>query len=130
MKTAIRSLFVWLLLLALPLQGMAAARMLPCVGAVQAGAVPAMQAHAAPCARHAAAIPHAAGMADHGGTAAQHSHGGNGCGFCCIGVALAPALVLPLALAPPDFIAIPFRAGHVTSADPALPERPPRPLSA
>ena len=31
-----------------------------------------------------------------------------------------------LALARPDFIAIPFRAGHVPSVDPVVPERPPR----
>jgi hypothetical protein len=37
---------------------------------------------------------------------------------------------LPLALGPPDFIAIPFRAGHITSVDPVLPERPPRFVSA
>lgn len=117
MKTALRTLFVWLLLLALPFQGVAAARMLPAV----AGAGMSMSMHAGHAATKAADCPmHHATPADR-----HDGHHAGTCGCCCIGSAPAPALP-QLAAAPPDFIAIPFRAGHVTSADPALPDRPPR----
>lgn len=132
MKTALRSLLVWLLLLALPWQGVAAARMLPAVGATKDAPMAMARMHAAaPAMAHCAIHTKAAAMetAGHGGHA-QGTHGGSSCPSCCIAVALAPAPAVPPALAPPDFIAIPFRAGHVTSVDPVLPERPPRPLSA
>jgi hypothetical protein len=127
-KTALRSLFVWLLLLALPFQGIAAARMLACVERAAPAAATAMaHADAAPCPMHIAAADQHAG---HEGQPDHPGHGGTSCPACCIGVAPAPAPLLPLALAPPDFIAVPFAAGHVTSTDPSLPERPPRTLSA
>lgn len=121
MKFIHRSLLVWLLLLALPLQGFAAAGMLA-----------------------RAATPMAKGMEEHGGHCAGHAlqagqqhdappqqdghHGGKAgaCADCCAGAAMAPAVLPALVLAPPHFISIPFRAGHVPSVDPALPERPPR----
>lgn len=136
MKTALRSLFVWLLLLALPWQGVASARMLPAVGGMAHASTAMARLHdgapvPAHCALHMKQRMEAGAMekAGHGGHA-QGSHGGSSCPSCCIGVALAPAPAMPPALAPPDFIAVPFRAGHVTSVDPVLPERPPRPLSA
>ena len=116
MNTVLRSLFVWLLLLALPIQGMAAvARMLPHVAAT---------AHAAP------AVPHChdtASAADAGKAAGTHHPGKHHgvCADCCIAAAPVPAPFVPPACAPPS-VAIPFRAGHVPSVDPALPERPPR----
>ena len=133
MKTVLRSLFVWLLLLALPFQGVAAARMLPSVGAGNVMAA----VHAAP-AMHpchemglAAAVKHVA-PADAGiRTADKHTAGKHhgSCADCCIAVAPIPARIVPPAFAPPS-IAIPFDAGHVPSVDPALPERPPRFLAA
>lgn len=122
MNTVLRSLFVWLLLLALPIQGMAAvARMLPHVAATAT-------VHAAP------AVPHChdmASAADAGKTAGTHhpdKHHGV-CADCCIAAAPVPAPFVPPACAPPS-VAIPFRAGHVPSVDPALPDRPPRHLVA
>ena len=115
-----RALIVWLLLLALPFQGLAAARMLPSVSA------PAPQSvmHATPVAKscHEMSAPRADG-GDH-----QHKHR-SVCGDCCIVVALVPVPLVPPAFAPPS-IAIPFDAGHLASADPSLPERPPRHLVA
>lgn len=131
MKPALRTLFVWLLLLALPVQGMAAARMLPCVDGADAQ-VAAPHAHQHAHAHAHAAMLRAMGHADAASTSAcdhagkqARGHGG-ACAACCIGVAPAPTPHLALAFGPPDFIAIPFRAGHITSVDPALPERPPR----
>jgi hypothetical protein len=121
MKTVMRSLIVWLLLLALPFQGLAAARMLPSVSAPAALTV----THAAPMAKscHEMMSAPKADGGDH-----QHKHRGV-CADCCIVVALVPAPLVPPAFAPPS-IAIPFAAGHLASADPTLPERPPRHLLA
>ena len=125
MNTVLRLLFVWLLLLALPIQGVAAAaRMLPQVATPAATAA----AHAAPAVQH---CHDAAPAADAAKAADEHHpdkhHGA--CADCCIGAAPVPASFAPPACAPPS-VAIPFRAGHVPSVDPALPERPPRRLVA
>ena len=144
MNTVFRSFLVWLLLLALPFQGVASARMLPCAPtpAVQAAPAPMGMAghdHAAMLRAAASADIHCAGAATaqpgdcHDGHDSQDGagHGGKGsCASCCVGAAMAPALSLRLALARPDFIAIPFRAGHVPTVDPVLPERPPRTIAA
>jgi hypothetical protein len=120
MKTVMRALIVWLLLLALPFQGVAAARMLPSVSA------PAAQSalHTAPVVKHChdMSAPKATDS-DH-----QHKHR-SVCGDCCIVVALVPVPLVPPAFPPPSF-AIPFRAGHLASVDPPLLERPPRRLAA
>ncbi len=50
------------------------------------------------------------------------------CASCCVGAALASGLPAPLALAPPQFVSIPFRAGYLPSVDPVLPDRPPSTL--
>ena len=117
MKTVTRALIVWLLLLALPFQGLAAARMLPAVSA------PAVM-HAAPAVKscHEMSAPKA-NDGDH-----QNKHR-SVCGDCCIVVALVPVPLVPPAFAPPS-IAIPFHAAPLASVDPSLPERPPRRLVA
>lgn len=142
MKLIHRTLLVWLLLLALPFQGLAAAGMLPCApGMPQAASASASMtmdgghhdhaampkavasrtaASAQPDSGHCAPDPHAG---KHGG---QHSEKAGSCAACCIGAAMAPAVLPMLVLSPSHFISIPFRAGHVPSVDPALPERPPR----
>ena len=140
MNRIFRPLLVWLMLLALPFQGFAAAGMLACVPAPAAAASGghdhAAMLRALAAARHdghdQASMAHADRHRD-GGAVTQDEHGrhGNGsCASCCIGAAMAPAVQPRLALARPDFIAIPFRAGHVPSVDPVLPERPPRPTLA
>jgi hypothetical protein len=117
MKTVVRSLIVWLLLLALPFQGLAAARMLPTVRA------PAV-AQATPVVQHC----HDTAVAKVQDGDQQHKHR-SVCGDCCYVVALVPVPLVPPASAPPS-LAIPFRPGHLPSADPGLLERPPRPLVA
>ena len=117
MKTVMRSLIVWLLLLALPFQGLAAARMLPSVSA--------------PAVTHAVSIVKschdvAAAKVDDGDHRHEHR---SACGDCCIVVAPVPVPLVPPASAPPS-IAIPFRAAPLASVDPPLPERPPRRLVA
>jgi hypothetical protein len=121
-KIVLRTLFVWLLLLALPFQGMAAARMLPSAGVAQTTAA----APAAAPARHCHDV-HLAAVGAHPDKLQDKHH--SACADCCIVVAPVPAPFVPPACAPPSW-AIPFRAGHVPSVDPALPERPPRLLVA
>jgi hypothetical protein len=134
-----RFLLVWLLLLALPFQGIAAAGMqarapsvaMPVQADAQAAMATAMDAHGGHCAAMRPAGPRdhslQRGSQQDGSQSAGH-HGGKAgsCADCCAGAAMAPAVLPALVLAPPHFISIPFRAGHVPSVDPALPERPPR----
>jgi hypothetical protein len=143
-KSLHRFLLVWLLLLALPLQGIAAAGMQARAPSVamhvqadgHAAMAAAIDAHDGHCAAMRQAAPrdhslrHALqhhSLQQDGAQAAGH-HGGKAgsCADCCAGAAMAPAALPALVLAPPHFISIPFRAGHVPSVDPALPERPPR----
>ena len=120
-------------MLALPFQAFAAASMLPRV------AQAALAVHAAPgedlpaCHRqtaqdHKASALKAAPAFDAHTRQHQGEHDKGKCGSCaacCVGAALASGLPATLALAPPSTDAIPFRAGHVPSVDPVLPERPP-----
>lgn len=136
MNTLRRFLLVWLLVLALPFQGVASASMLLCAPDVPAAPQASMHAmdgmdgkphdHAAMLKAMAAADQQHAG--DHHGGDQHDGHDGKSrtCADCCVGAAMAPAMLPVLALAPPQFISIPFRAGHVPSVDPTLPERPPR----
>ena len=62
----------------------------------------------------------------HDGRHGNGRHGNGSCASCCIGAAIAPAMQLQLDPARPEFIAIPFRPGHLPSVDPSHPERPPR----
>lgn len=143
MKSLVHVILAWLLLLALPIQGVAAAGMLPCAPAVaaQMAHAPADASAATAGHDHAAVMAKAASADAHCTTQQQQQqpdtpsgchdagdrHGKGSCASCCIGCAMAPAaLPLPLALASPDSISIPFRAGHVPSVDPTLLERPPR----
>lgn len=130
----IRSLIVWLVLLALPFQGFAAAAAMPCAALTraasaqpaQAGAV--MHRHAAML-HHGHAKPAAAGAGHHAGT--DH-HAGAKCGSCAacwVGAAMAGASAAIGAQQAPS-ATIPFDAGHLPSVHPRLPERPPRPLIA
>lgn len=134
----VRTLLLWLLLAALPLQGYAAARaFMPMGGA----ATPAMVAgqtaiHATSRHRHAAAVAqptasdHCAMQvkADHGqcGTESAKLRCGH-CASCCVGAAIAvPAPALALAgVWPVGSEAIPYRVMHVTAHIPGGLERPP-----
>jgi hypothetical protein len=121
-KLILRSLFVWLpvllLTLALPFQGIASARMLPCAPAGPAHHAM-MQSIAGKPHDHAAMLKAMDSKKVHHGDSKAGS-----CADCCIGAALAPAALPVPALASPS-VSIPFRAGHVPSVDPVLPERPP-----
>ncbi|SEO08084.1 hypothetical protein SAMN05428959_104552 [Duganella sp. CF517] len=128
--TLFRTLIVWLMLLALPYQGYAAAAMMPC-----APAAPAAAGHMAmPDGPH----DHAAMMAamqdrsqqaspdqpDHAG----HSHGGIKCGgaACCVAGAPFMAQTIAVPVLPAVSSAIPFYSEFPRAVDLAHPERPPQ----
>jgi hypothetical protein len=127
-----QSLLVWLLLLALPFQGLASAGALPCGTNTPAAHPPAMAMGMDGTPHdHAAMLKAMAAQAEEGHCAdsqpgEHHGSKAGSCTACCIGAAMAPATLPVLAPTPSHFISIPFRAGHVPSVDPALPERPPR----
>jgi hypothetical protein len=111
--TSLRTLLVWLLLLAIPLQGFAAASSALCAAARTplAGQVAASmdQGH---CAEPDNAAPDSAAKCSN-------------CAFCCVGIAIAPAwaaLTGARALASEP---IAYAAMHVTAHIPGGLERPP-----
>jgi hypothetical protein len=125
----LRFLLVCYLLLALPFQAFAAASMrLP---AALAQTAPAAQ-QLPPCHQQVAPdhkMTTKAVAGDH--HASPHAKDKCGtCAACCVGAAMATSLFAPPALAPPSTVSIPFRAGHLPSVDPVLPERPPSILPA
>jgi hypothetical protein len=127
-KSIVRSLLVCFLLLALPFQAFASASMLPPAGHAAAAAAIAMaDDDVPPCHQQMQmqkAKPAAASI--HDDHAGQHAKGKCGtCAACCVGAVMAPGLPAALALPPPSTASIPFRAGHLPSVDPVLPERPP-----
>jgi hypothetical protein len=126
MKSLIRLLALWLMLVALPFQGFASASMLLCGAGAGAAATalhadhPAMQAASADGGDHSAdSTAHCAGS----------SHGGV-MGDCCVAAALAYALPQPAAqptLA--ERLRLPEPAAP-SPVDLALPKRPPRAILA
>lgn len=105
MKTLLRTLLFWTVLLALPFQGLAAA--LPCAPVQHSGA------HHAPHGEHTS----------HGSGGALKCAGG---GTCCTGAAMLPALPAAPAGAAVQGAPVAVPVHHLSSVDLAHPERPPR----
>jgi hypothetical protein len=125
-----RLLLAWVLMLALPLQGYAGTHMLMCSAgtAVHAPA----PARVPPCHAHAA-MTHAdaaAPLAAHHADAGRHDAAKHGCAACSFVAAMAPGALPPLVLHESVSTVIPFRSPSLPSADPSLPDRPPRPSHA
>lgn len=113
-------------MLALPFQAFASASMLPRVVNASLDAHLAPAAELPPCHQQMAKDHLTQPSSAHDGDSTQHDKGKCGsCAACCIGAALASSLPATLALAPPSTTSIPFRAAHLPSVDPVLPERPP-----
>lgn len=134
MNSILRTLIVWLVLLAVPFPGFASAAMSGCAAghASRSLAAPASQdhdAHAGHLEAMQAEHDHAAmmaGMHDADGDA-QHGVGKcSACSACSIGAAIVPAPLPALAIHAPPAWTIPFTTGRVPSVHLALPERPPR----
>jgi hypothetical protein len=127
MKSLIRFIALWLVLVALPFQGFASASMLLC-GAADPGN-PAVQAAQGADHDHAAMLATAQQAGDEDAHCAASSHSG-AMSDCCVGAALAYALPQPasqLQLAQRLRLPEPVPPSPV---DLALPKRPPRALIA
>lgn len=125
MKTVVRYLIVWLMLLALPFQGIASAAMLTCAHGSMRQAAPQHDAALNQGHCHEQAVSVAAPAAHHGDA---HDHDGrcSACADCCTGAALAPASTPGVAAPDAPAIFHHAAAGHLAAVDLALPERPPR----
>jgi hypothetical protein len=126
-KLLLKSLIVWLLLLAVPFQGFAAATMLSCapVHAMQAAGHAQHDQHAmhdqhAQHAQHDQHANDAKAQADHAGGKCD------ACAACCIGAAIAPSAAAAMPLESRRFAAIALPIAFVAAVDLALPERPPQ----
>jgi hypothetical protein len=138
-NTKLKAFIIWLMLLAMPLQGFASATMLLCAptpanAAHEHARVAVQPAHHHPVletqgtAGHmhpdVASTHHAHDCAD----GAQH-HADSKCGSCatcCYGAGMVPTFASALPVQAPRFEVIPFDSGYVPTVDLALPERPPR----
>jgi hypothetical protein len=119
-KTLLKSLIVWLMLLAIPFQGFASATMLVCAPmdsapqrATVASAVAGQHQH------HAA----------HADKAAAHHHAGgkcNSCATCCFGAIMAPSSASRVPAEVQHFAFISIEIDQIASVDLAHPERPPQ----
>lgn len=143
MHRLLRAVFVWVMVIAIPVQGMAASAMLFCgashqrmAHAMLRDASPAAASHAAHGHDHAAmghgahpAAAQAAAPADAGGSADLSSFQGpsscSACAACCLALAL-PASLLTLAPMSPDHPAWMAMVAAVVSHQPDGLDRPPR----
>ncbi|MBA5637712.1 hypothetical protein H3H37_11660 [Duganella sp. LX20W] len=134
----VRTMLLWLLLAALPLQGYAAVCTSMAMAGTMAPAQTMAQHQPATAAVQHMTVEHCAMLAKsasdakfkschgHAGADASQSKCGN-CAACCVGAAIAlpvPALALAESR-PAGSEAIPYRLRHVTAHIPAGPERPP-----
>lgn len=144
MNTILRSLIVWLVLLAVPFQGFASAAMLGCgPGHARPAAVAAPGVADGHHMQHDGAHEGAGDMSGHGHAAMAHDtpgepgppghgngHACSACSACSIGAAIAPAVLPALAVHAPPLPSVPSAERRVPSVHLALPERPPRALLA
>ena len=125
MKTLLKSFIVWLMLVALPFQGFAAASMLTRAPA------PAVAAMAPGHCAEMATMQHDGAVHDSSvERPAPHHHGGGKCGTCascCFGAVMAPPVpTLDMPGAAPASTPYHRTDGPVARVDLALPERPPK----
>jgi hypothetical protein len=126
MTVLLRSLVVWLMLLALPYQGYASAQMLLCVAPATAATAAAAMAMPAGPHDHAAMMA-AQAKTDHGSHQGTSSHTSMKCsGSACCAAAAPLALQLPEAALPSVSRAAHFYSDFLPAVDLAHPERPPQ----
>jgi hypothetical protein len=126
-KAILKVLIVWITLLALPLEGFAAATMCLCAPSAVGhhdhdhGSVHEHAEHSGPRAHAAHAAP-----ADHHPAAGDHCAKCAACAACGACMAMAPACMTVLPVRASVSVTVPFDQQALSSVDLALPERPPR----
>lgn len=136
MTTLLRSLVVWLLLLAMPFQAYASATMMPCASPIHDSqssmAMAAGHDHAAMMAAmaQAGAAPqqlHQDHHADHCANNLHNAHAKCDCAACCVGAVLASTSMLAVIPALDNLSEPPaLYADFLPAVDLAHPERPPQ----
>lgn len=143
MKTLVRTLLVWFVLLAIPFQGIAAAAM-PCAHGMApassgAPAQPPCHGEGAQAGKHADnqadnqaashAMSHATPDSAHDDGSSSHQKSCGNCSACSVGAAMAPASGNPGPSCCPCSCCPSAAPARLALADPDLPERPPRSTS-
>jgi hypothetical protein len=139
-KILVKSLIVWVLLLAVPFQGFASATMLLCApmqsrDLVTLTGAASSQHHehnsilAGQYAEMDCQVPNADATTPHGGdhysTGVHHdSSNCNACATCCFGTSMPPSVLVAFEAQP--IAVIPFDTGFIPAVALALPERPPQ----
>jgi hypothetical protein len=136
-KVLLKSLLVWLMLLAVPLQGYASATSFLCapLGTAPQRPAPQLDHPAMSAAQHAdhmhtVAVDTSEHHADTDKASASHHAGGkcSACSACCSGAAMAASQAARMPVQTQQFTVAPFDPGSVPAVDLALPERPPQAL--
>lgn len=139
-NTMLKSLFVWLMLLAMPFQGFAAATQLLCAPpagpAVHLAAandraphehVSMLVAQSAEHDHHVTTTDASRSHTDDGSSVDHHAEGQCGtCLACCFVVSMAPSSSSDMPVQELHSEAVPFGSGLYQTVDLALPERPPQ----
>ena len=140
MKNVLKTLIVWVLLLAVPLQAFASVTMLLCAPALVSMEsnhhrldMQALHQHGSPesltATSVAGQVQDASSAQSHDKVDTVHHQAGSKCGACAscgCGAGMAPSFSSTVAALAPHVESIPFNLGHVPMVDLALPERPPR----
>lgn len=144
MKTLLKSLIVWLMLLAIPFQGFASATMLVCAPMHSVPQIAAMAKasaiqrdhHATSSAavtgehgHHAASTKAHASQAETDDRSSAHHDAGSkchACATCCFGASMTPSYAARIAAEAQHVALISFEVDRVASVDLAHPERPPQ----
>jgi hypothetical protein len=130
-KILLKSLIVWLMLVAVPFQGFASATMLFCAPMQAPVAVTIVAGVPAADHDHQAMLMDQGAQHHHDGTgepAASHHDGSkcNSCASCCFGASMAPSQASRIPVEAQHWAVNPFQSGAVPTVDLAFPERPPR----
>jgi hypothetical protein len=130
-KNALKSLIVWVMLLAVPLQAFASATMLLCAPVSVRMESQHQRAVAEAPHQHdvATSLTAAPVTGDVQNAVSDHHHAGGKCGSCAncgCGASMVPSFASSVPVLAPHFESIPFNLGHVLNVDLAFPERPPR----
>jgi hypothetical protein len=138
-KTVLKSLIVWFLLLVVPFQGFASATMLMCAPLQSSASHTAVAGAAARLHDHAAMLAAQSSGQEHHATNAAHADAGdspsaghhasgtcNSCAACCFGASMPPSDVSRVPPEAQKFPALVFDSEFVPAVDLALPERPPK----